>query len=68
VTLLANDAPVRVSMGCAWCAWRVVMSGPAFEVATFLRDRAEAHVRERHPDRAPTGDLTLAVLDELGFH
>ena len=65
---LEPETPVRVTMGCAYCAWRVLMTGPAFEVAVFLRGRGEAHVRDCHPDKAPAGDLELAVLHELGLH
>lgn len=65
---LEPDTQVRVSMGCEYCAWRVVMTGPAYEVAQFLRARAVEHVSTRHPEKQPAGDLELAVLNELGFH
>jgi hypothetical protein len=67
VTLIESTTPVRVSMGCAFCAWRIVMSGPALEVAHFLRARAQEHVRELHPEQSPAGDLSLTLLAELGF-
>lgn len=47
---LEPETPVRVSMGCDYCRWRVAMSGPAFEVAAFLRNLALEHVRNHHPD------------------
>jgi hypothetical protein len=62
---LDPDAMVRVSMGCQWCAWRVKMTGPALEVAHFLRARAQEHVRD--PEQSPAGDLSLTLLAELGF-
>lgn len=64
---LEPDTPVRVTMGCEYCAWRVTMKGPAQEVAVFLRNLALEHVQGHHPEKVPAGDLDVAVLKELGF-
>jgi hypothetical protein len=44
------DAPITATAMCLTCRWTAQHTGPALEVATFLRTLLLAHVREAHQD------------------
>jgi hypothetical protein len=66
--MIDENTIVRVCMTCEYCAWTAMHTGPAGEVAVFLRELAIVHVHEVHPEKVPAGDIDLTVLSDLGFH
>lgn len=65
--MIDEDTRVRARLRCEYCAYSAEHTGPAFEVAEFLRALAIAHVTAQHPDKVPAGDVDLLVLRDLGF-
>lgn len=65
--MIDEDTRVRATLYCEYCGFSAMHTGPAFEVAEFLRAIALAHVTSLHPDKVPAGDVDLCVLRDLGF-
>ncbi|HEV8502506.1 MAG TPA: hypothetical protein VGR63_13075 [Casimicrobiaceae bacterium] len=61
--VLDVDAVVTVKATCRNCEWAATMTGPAGEVAVFLRARAIEHIAERHPEELPPNVEDLPVRD-----
>jgi hypothetical protein len=60
------DTVVTVTAACVACEWGATMTGPAGEVAVFLRARAIEHIADMHSESLPP-DADDLPLRDLGI-